>query len=113
MREIRRLAHLHLPAEWSPVEIWATLVDVDGQDTGAPGLVSSRVGEGRFVYLAGDLEIHHREAGYEPSRKASKPYPSADRECDQIPGAAAGRHPRGGGMGVTRFRYVKGTMDEG
>ena len=27
-------------------EVWATLVDAQGRDTGAPGLVSSRVGEG-------------------------------------------------------------------
>lgn len=47
-------------------EVWATLVDADGRDTGAPGLVSTRVGEGRFVYLAGDPVLHHREPGYEP-----------------------------------------------
>ncbi len=47
-------------------EVWATLVDAQGRDTGAPGLVSSRVGEGRFVYLAGDPVLHHREPGYEP-----------------------------------------------
>ncbi len=47
-------------------EVWATLVDADGRDTGAPGLVASRVGDGRFVYLAGDPVVHHREPGYEP-----------------------------------------------
>ena len=47
-------------------DVWATLVDAEGRDTGLPGLVSSRVGEGRFVYLAGDPVLHHREPGYEP-----------------------------------------------
>ncbi len=41
-------------------------MDADGRDTGAPGLVSSLVGDGRYVYLAGDPVVHHREPGYEP-----------------------------------------------
>ncbi len=50
-------------------EVWATLVDAEGRDTGAPGMVSSSVGKGRFVYLAGDPVFHHREPGYEPLAK--------------------------------------------
>jgi len=48
-------------------EVWATLVDAQGKDTGIPALVSCRVGEGKFIYLAGDPVPQHRESGLEPS----------------------------------------------
>ncbi len=45
-------------------EVWATLIDGEGVDTGMPALVHNRVGQGRFIYLAGDPEPEHREPGY-------------------------------------------------
>ena len=50
-------------------DVWATLVDAEGQDTGKPALVYCEVGKGRYLYLAGDPVPEHREPGFHPSVK--------------------------------------------